>query len=59
MAMDARIMVILPKGHYEKLIAACVLRGESLSGFGQRAVYAEMTRLGLLTPEGKDVLGVV
>ena len=56
MTLDKRIMVLLPKDHYQKLKQACELRGESASCFGRRAVLAEMRRMKLLPTIEKALL---
>jgi len=58
MTLDTPMMVLTPKGYHKKVKQACQFRGESVSGFGRRAIYAELTRLGLLTPEGNVILGM-
>jgi len=56
--LDQNLTVVLSHENYEKLKDACYRRGENMSVFGRRAIYAEMTRLGLLPSEGKALLGV-
>jgi hypothetical protein len=52
------VAVILPHHAYEALKMTCIDRGDTLSGFGRRAIYTEMTRLGVLSPKRKAALGV-
>lgn len=58
MTENMQIAVILPEEDYEKLKAACKLRGEPLGVFGRRAIYIEMTKMGLRPQEGRAVLGM-
>jgi hypothetical protein len=58
MVLDRNVTVVLPTKQYVKLKETCELRGEDVSGFVRRAVYAELARLGLLTPEEARALGV-
>lgn len=58
MTTNVQMAVILPKEDYDKLKIACKLRGEPMGVFGRRAIYIEMTKMGLRPPEGRAVLGV-
>ncbi len=58
MSLDRNVTVVLPMTQYQKLKQTCELRGEDVSGFVRRAIYTELAKLGILSPEEKKALGV-
>jgi len=56
--MDDRINLRLNKSDLKLLYKVCNLRGETVSSFTRRAIKTEFARLGLLSIEEKNALGV-
>lgn len=52
------VSVILPHHIYEALKMTCIDRGDTFSAFGRRAIYAEITKLGVPPPKRKAAQGV-
>ncbi len=55
---NKQLGVRMPEEKWHLLKKAAELRGEDISDFVRRAVYADLARLSLLTPEEKKMLGV-
>lgn len=56
--MNNRINLRLNKSDLKLLDKVCELSGETVSSFTRRAIKTEVARLGFLSKEQKDALGV-